>query len=51
MLTRRDSMTTSYAFARPGTCSPALRAASQRQPDSTPYAQVENLARVRVVVT
>ena len=29
---------------------PALLAASQRQPDNTPYARVQNLARVRVVV-
>ena len=46
---QRD-LTASYAFPRPGTYFPVLRAASQRQPDGTPYAQVENLARVRVVV-
>jgi hypothetical protein len=45
------TVTTSYAFSRPGTYFPALRAASQRRPDSTPYAQARNLARVRVVVT
>jgi len=47
----RATVTTTYAFARPGTYFPALRAASQRLPDPTPYAQIENLARVRVVVT
>jgi hypothetical protein len=46
----RATVTTTYAFSKPGTYFPALRAASQRKPDNTPYAQVENLARVRVVV-
>jgi hypothetical protein len=40
-----------YSFARPGTYFPALRVASERHGDrTTPYARVENLGRVRVVV-
>ncbi|HKV05793.1 MAG TPA: hypothetical protein VJO53_11905 [Candidatus Acidoferrales bacterium] len=42
---------TSYAFSAKGTYFPALRATSQRQGDATtPYARVQNLGRVRVVV-
>jgi hypothetical protein len=42
---------TSYAFSKPGTYFPALRAYSQRQGDAkTPYARIQNLGRVRVVV-
>ena len=48
----RASVTTTYSFTKPGTYFPVLRAASQRQGDAkTPYARVQNLARVRVVVT
>ena len=40
-----------YSFSKPGTYFPVLRATSQRNGDSqTPYARVQNLARVRVVV-
>lgn len=40
-----------HAFDAPGTYFPTLRAASQRQGDTqTPYARVQNLGRVRVVV-
>jgi hypothetical protein len=40
-----------YAFSKPGTYFPALRAASQRQGDfKTRFARVQNLGRVRVVV-
>jgi hypothetical protein len=40
-----------YAFAKPGTYFPALRATSQRQGDcTTPYARIHNLGRARVVV-
>jgi hypothetical protein len=46
----RATVTTTYAFSKPGTYFPALRAASQRNPDNTPYARIQNLARVRVVV-
>jgi hypothetical protein len=46
----RATVTATYAFSKPGTYFPALRAASQRHPDSTPYARIENLGRVRVVV-
>jgi hypothetical protein len=39
-------------FAKPGTYFPVLRATSHRHGDlSTPYARVQNLGRVRVVVT
>jgi hypothetical protein len=46
----RATVTATYAFKRAGTYFPALRAAAQRQPDGTSYAQIPNLARVRVVV-
>jgi hypothetical protein len=46
----RAAVAASYAFARPGTYFPALRGASQRTPERTPYARIENLARVRVIV-
>jgi hypothetical protein len=40
-----------HVFEAPGTYFPALRAVSQRQGDrATPYARVQNLDRVRVVV-
>ena len=45
-------VTTSHAFAEPGTYFPSLRVASQRQGDvTTPHARILNLGRVRVVVT
>lgn len=41
-----------HSFTKPGTYFPALRVASQRDGDfSTPFARVQNLGRVRVVVT
>lgn len=41
-----------HTFSKPGTYFPALRVASQRDGDfSTPFARVQNLGRVRVVVT
>jgi hypothetical protein len=41
-----------HTFTKPGTYFPALRVASQRDGDSTtPFARVQNLGRVRVVVT
>lgn len=47
----RATLTTTYAFSKPGTYFPALRVTSQRQGDSkTPYARIQNLGRVRVVV-
>jgi hypothetical protein len=46
----KANITMTYTFSKPGTYFPALRVASQRQPDATPYAQVLNLDRVRVVV-
>jgi hypothetical protein len=46
----RATIVASYAFKSPGTYFPSLRATSQRQPDNTSYAQIPNLAQVRVVV-
>ena len=44
-------VTIRHRFDRPGTYFPALRGISQRQNDrDTPYARVQNLGRVRVVV-
>ena len=49
---RRLSSVARHAFAEPGTYFPALRATSQRQGDATTaFARVQNLGRVRVVVT
>jgi hypothetical protein len=49
---RRVSLSQRHAFTRPGTYFPTLRAISQRDGDqSTPYARIHNLGRVRVVVT
>jgi hypothetical protein len=46
------SLTTTYAFTKPGTYFPALRVTCSRHGDRTsPYAQVQNLGRMRVVVT
>jgi hypothetical protein len=40
-----------HSYAKAGTYFPVLRAASQRQGDvQTPYARIQNIARVRVVV-
>jgi len=48
----RVAVTAKYAFSKPGTYFPALRVTSNRQGDAiSPYAQVQNLGRVRVVVT
>lgn len=45
-------LSATHAFARPGTYFTVLRAASQREGDAqTPYGRVQNIARVRVVVT
>jgi hypothetical protein len=47
----RATLKTTYAFTKPGTYFAALRVIGQRHGDvSTPYARIENLARVRVVV-
>ncbi|RJF91237.1 PKD domain-containing protein [Sphingomonas cavernae] len=41
----------SHSFTKPGTYFPALRVASERNGDAaTPYARIQNLGRVRVVV-
>lgn len=41
----------SYSFVKPGTYFPALRVASERKGDTaSPYARIQNLGRVRVVV-
>ena len=48
---RSLSVETSHAFAAPGTYFVALRGTSQRQGNArTPYARIQNLGRVRVVV-
>jgi len=47
----RATVTTSYAFSKPGTYFPVLRAGSQRNPDGTLHARAMNLDRVRVVVS
>jgi hypothetical protein len=40
-----------YIYSKPGTYFPVLRATSQRKGNaSTPYARVQNIGRVRVVV-
>ena len=42
---------TTYSYSKPGTYFPVLRATSERHGDAkTPYARVQNLGRVRVVV-
>jgi hypothetical protein len=47
----RATLKTTYPFTKPGTYFPTLRVASQRQGDAkTPYARIQNLGRVRVVV-
>lgn len=47
----RVTLKTTYRFAKPGTYFPTLRVASQRQGDAkTPFARIQNLDRVRVVV-
>jgi hypothetical protein len=44
-------LTARYTYTEPGTYFPVLRAASQRHGDpADPHSQVNNLARVRVVV-
>ncbi len=45
------SLKTTHTFSKPGTYFSTLRVASQREGDSTtPFARIQNLARVRVVV-
>ena len=45
------SITTTHKFSSPGTYFPTLRVVSQRKGDSqTPFARIQNLGRVRVVV-
>lgn len=45
------TLTSTYTYTEPGTYFPVLRAASERDGDvETPFARVENLDRVRVVV-
>lgn len=47
----RATLKTTHAFAKPGTYFPTLRAVSERQGDAkTPFARIQNLGRVRVVV-
>jgi len=45
------SVETTHVFTTPGTYFPVLRATTQRQGDpNTPFARVDNIGRVRVVV-
>lgn len=45
------TLTASHVFAKPGTYYPALRVASERHGNvRSPYARIQNLGRVRVVV-
>ncbi|HEV2486540.1 MAG TPA: hypothetical protein VGT08_13490 [Terracidiphilus sp.] len=47
----RVSLTINHVFTKPGTYFPVLRATSQREGDAnTPFARIDNLGRVRVVV-
>jgi len=47
----RVNLSTKHTFSKPGTYFPVLRAASHRQGDTTtPFARIQNLGRVRVVV-
>ena len=47
----RVTLETTHTFSGPGTYFPVLRAISQREGDATtPYARIQNLGRVRVVV-
>lgn len=46
-----DALTATFTYDQPGTYFPVLRATSQREGDpATPWARVQNLDRVRVVV-
>ncbi len=48
---RSATVTATHTFARPGTYFPTLRGTSQREGDkNTPFARIQNLGRVRVVV-
>ena len=45
------TLQTNHAFTKPGVYFPALRVASERNGDAkTPYARIQNLSRVRVLV-
>ena len=47
----RVALENTHIFSEPGTYFPVLRAVSQREGDATtPYARIQNLGRVRVVV-
>lgn len=47
----RMQVSATHAFTKPGTYFPVVRVTSQRQGDmKTPYGQIQNLARVRVVI-
>lgn len=48
---RPATVAASYKFAKPGTYFPALHVTLQRQPDASNFARINNLARVRVVVS
>ena len=48
----RAQVSGEHAYSKPGTYFPVLRVFSQREGDAkTPYGQVQNIARARVIVT
>ena len=48
----RAQVSGEHAYSKPGTYLPVLRVFSQREGDAkTPYGQVQNIARARVIVT
>ncbi|WP_419872327.1 PKD domain-containing protein [Candidatus Pristimantibacillus sp. PTI5] len=48
---KKVEVTVQYTYSKPGTYFPALRVTSEREGDkNTPFANVQNLGRVRVVV-
>lgn len=50
--TKLHTLTATHTYTKPGRCSPALRVASHRRGDTRSWhARVENLGRVRVVVS
>lgn len=49
--TGKVTISTTYAFKKPGTYFPTIRVASEKKGDAkTPYTRIQNLDRVRVVV-
>lgn len=52
LLQTQMQLTVTHVFAKPGTYFPVVRVTSQRQGNAqTPYGRIQNIARVRVVVS